>query len=144
MKFVEVKIMEQDCIFCKILRKEIPARIIYESENSLAFLDIGPVTKGHTVIIPKTHFYNFLDMPEDLMKNYFLDVKKVAKLVIDKVGSKGFNLIQNNFEIAGQIVPHFHIHIIPRYEGDKFPTFSKDPEQATSEKLDEIYDLFRE
>ncbi|MHA1776215.1 MAG: HIT family protein [Promethearchaeota archaeon] len=135
--------MEQDCIFCKIARKEIPARIIYESDNSIAFLDIAPATRGHTVVIPKVHFYNFLDMPVNLMKDFFLDVQKVSKLVLEKIGAKGFNLIQNNFEIAGQIVPHSHIHIIPRYENDKVPQFSKDPDQAIPEKLDEVYQFFQ-
>ncbi|MCF2138947.1 MAG: HIT family protein [Candidatus Lokiarchaeota archaeon] len=134
--------METDCIFCKIVKKEIPARIIYESNFSVAILDIAPATRGHTVVIPKKHFYNLIDMPKDIMGGFFEDIQKVSKLIMEKLKVKGFNLIQNNFEVAGQIVPHAHFHIVPRYENDNFPQFKKDPIQATSDKLDAIFKLF--
>lgn len=134
---------ESECIFCKIIKGQIPARTIYESQNVIAFLDIAPATAGHTVIVPKVHFYNLIDMPENIMGSFLLDVKKIGKLIMDKLKVEGFNLIQNNFEIAGQVVPHAHFHIIPRYKNDSIKNFKKDPKEATPEKLDEIFNLFK-
>ncbi|MHA1611346.1 MAG: HIT family protein [Promethearchaeota archaeon] len=130
---------EQVCIFCKIIQKEIPARIIFESKDVIAFLDIAPATKGHTVVVPKPHFNNLTDMPEEIMENVFKDLKQVGKLLMEKLNVEGFNLIQNNFEIAGQVVPHAHFHIIPRYEGDKIRNLQKNPKQAVPENIDIVF-----
>lgn len=109
----------QDCIFCKIARKKIPVEFVEETENFVAFPDAKPRTKGHTLIIPKKHFVNFLDMPSDLGSELSDIIKKVAEKRL-KQGAKGFNIVMNNFPDAGQVVMHAHMHIIPRISGDGF------------------------
>ena len=105
-----------DCIFCKIISKEIPSEIVYEDENTLAFLDINPINVGHTLVIPKTHHENIFDMPEDVLSKTVLVLRKVARSV-DKI-SDGINVGQNNRLAANQLVNHFHFHVIPRFEND--------------------------
>lgn len=111
--------MSDDCIFCKIARGEIKTEKVEESENFYAFPDAHPRTRGHTLIIPKKHFVNFLDLPSDLGSELSSIIKKVAEKRL-KQGSKGFNIVMNNFSDAGQAVMHAHIHIIPRVKGDGF------------------------
>ena len=139
MDYCDSIMSDGDCLFCKIIKKEIPARIIFESENSIAFLDIAPATRGHTVVVPKQHFLNLIDMPQEIMGPILQDLQQIAQMVMKKLGINGFNLIQNNFEVAGQVVKHAHFHIIPRYKGDKLPHFRKDPDEATAERIDEVY-----
>jgi len=110
--------MENDCVFCKIVNGEIPFSKVYEDDKILAFLDISPVNKGHVLVIPKKHFETLLDVPDDLLGDIMIAIKKIAKAVIEVAGTDGFNLMQSNKKIAGQVVPHFHMHIIPRIEGD--------------------------
>lgn len=107
-----------DCIFCKIAKKEIKADIVYESANFLAFPDSNPCSKGHTLIIPKKHFVNYIDMPAVLGTELLETIKKVAEIRF-KEGAEGFNVIVNNGEIAGQVVMHSHTHVIPRKKGEK-------------------------
>ncbi len=113
------------CIFCKIAKKDVEALVIYEDERVMAFLDIRPLSKGHTLIIPKEHYESLLDVPEDLMG----DILKVIKVVCEKLkrlGAKGFNIVTNIGEVAGQEVMHAHIHVIPRYSKEEKPiTFGK-------------------
>jgi histidine triad (HIT) family protein len=106
-----------DCIFCKIARKEIKAEILEESQNFIAFLDAHPKAKGHTLIIPKKHFTNLMDLPSDLASEMMDMIKKVAEKRI-KEGAEGFNIVSNNFPAAGQVVMHTHIHLLPRKSGD--------------------------
>lgn len=108
----------EDCIFCKIVKGEIPCTKVYEDETTLAFLDISPVNKGHTLVIPKEHHELLTEMPEELLKKTILTVQKVAK-AIDNI-SNGINIQQNNKKVAGQVVPHVHFHIIPRLKDDGF------------------------
>ena len=110
--------MENDCIFCKIISGAIPCSKVYEDEKILAFLDLGPVNKGHTLIVPKKHFETLLDMPDKLLAELIKATKKVAKAVIKVTRTDGFNLMQSNKPTAGQVVPHFHLHIIPRHKED--------------------------
>lgn len=107
-----------DCIFCKIARKEIPVEIIYETENFIAFPDAHPKVKGHTLIIPKKHYTNIMDMPDSLGSELLEIVKKVGEKRI-KEKAEGFNLINNCGEAAGQIVMHVHFHLMPRKKGEK-------------------------
>lgn len=109
--------MMENCIFCKIARGEIPSKIVYESENFLAFLDVHPVTRGHTLIIPKKHFVNFLDLPSSLGQELCDVIKKVAEISF-KNGAEGFNILMRNGKSAGQEVSHAHFHIVPRKKGD--------------------------
>ncbi len=104
------------CIFCKISNKEIPAEIIYEDANVMAFLDINPRFKGHALVIPRIHFERLDQLPDEMISHLFMVVKRVAKTLVDELGAKGYNILSNNGKVAGQVVPHVHIHIIPRYE----------------------------
>ncbi len=109
---------KDECIFCKIARKEIKAEIVYESENFIAFPDVNPCGKGHTLIIPKKHFINLIDLPAVLGDELLETMKKVAEIRI-KEGAEGFNIIINNGASAGQVVMHSHTHLIPRKKGEK-------------------------
>ena len=109
----------ENCIFCKIINKEIPASVIYEDADTLAFLDISPVNLGHTLVIPKKHFKNILETPEDVMAHMMKIVKKVSH-GLEALKPDGINIKMNNREAAGQDVFHSHIHIIPRFTGDGF------------------------
>jgi len=107
-----------DCIFCKIIKGEIPSFKIYEDENVLAFLDIAPVNPGHTLIVPKKHFTNLEEIPEGELARLVVAIKRVGKAIKDGLGVEGYNVTENNGSIAGQIVPHLHFHVIPRRQGD--------------------------
>lgn len=110
--------MSEKTLFEKIAAHEIPAEIIYEDAHTVAFLDIKPVNQGHTLVIPKKHFENVLEMPEDEIAYLMSTIKKVAEALKTALGAQGVNLIFNNGSIAGQIVFHTHAHVIPRFEGD--------------------------
>lgn len=107
-----------NCVFCKIVKKEISAKIISESNNFLAILDAHPQTKGHTLIIPKKHFITLLDIPNKLGEELLQFTKKIAFEILENKSGDGFNIVMNNLEPAGQVVKHAHIHIIPRKEDD--------------------------
>jgi len=107
-----------DCIFCKIIKGEIPCDKIFEDKNTIAFLDINPVNKGHTLVVPKKHFETIFDTPDDVLSNLMKAVKKVSNEVLDGVEADGINLGVNNLRAAGQLVPHVHFHVIPRFNGD--------------------------
>lgn len=106
------------CIFCKIVNHEIPSSIVYEDDDVLAFLDISQVTKGHTLVIPKKHYANFMECDLEVMKHVMEVAQKLAKQIMDATGAKGMNILSNVNEVAGQSVPHFHVHLIPRYGED--------------------------
>lgn len=105
------------CIFCKIIDKEIPCYKIYEDNDFLAFLDISQATIGHTLVVPKKHYSNIFELNDD--SSIMNVVIKIAKVLKDSLGVEDLNIVNNNGPLAGQTVNHFHIHLIPRYEGDK-------------------------
>lgn len=105
-----------DCIFCKIAAKQIPSLIIYESEGFLAFLDINPRARGHTIIVPKYHYENLNEMTDEDVSALFRLVKRVSMVLKQKLNADGFNIFINNGKAAGQVMPHMHVHIMPRYE----------------------------
>jgi histidine triad (HIT) family protein len=107
-----------NCIFCKIVSGEIPSYKVYEDEKTVAFLDIAPVAPGHTLVVTKSHYQNFEDITPDELNSLIQSVKTVGKLLTDSLKLKGYNVTVNNGEIAGQVIPHIHFHIIPRAEGD--------------------------
>jgi len=109
---------EDSCIFCKILKGQIPSAKIYEDEKVYAFLDIMPVNPGHTLVIPKRHVKDFSEMSKQDMIDVFTAAQKVAKMVVEGVGAEGFNLGMNNGQAAGQAVFHAHLHIMPRFSND--------------------------
>jgi histidine triad (HIT) family protein len=107
-----------DCIFCKIIKGELPSVKVYENDKTVAFLDINPTNHGHILVVPKEHFENLLDGGDEILKEIMLTIRKMAWAVTRALDLKGFNVIQNNGRAAGQIVPHLHWHIIPRFEND--------------------------
>ena len=107
-----------ECVFCKIVKKEIPADIVFENDHILAFLDINPVNAGHTLIVPKQHCTDLLDTPDDIIKDMMVHTKKVAKAAVAAVKANGFNIGINTKPAAGQVVFHTHLHIIPRFSND--------------------------
>ena len=108
----------EDCLFCKIIAGNIPANKIYENDRVVAFLDILPVNPGHILVLPKEHFENLLDLPEELAVAMILATKKIARAVVEALGLEAFNININNGREAGQTVAHSHFHIIPRFAGD--------------------------
>ena len=108
-----------DGIFCKIAGGEIPSATLYEDENFRVILDLGPAAKGHALILPKQHFANLYEIPEELAAKAMVLAKKMATAMKEALNCDGFNIVQNNGEAAGQTVFHFHMHLIPRYEGDQ-------------------------
>ena len=108
----------KDCIFCKIVAKEIPNYTVYEDNHVLAFLDIHPRTKGHTIVIPKVHAETIFDFNEEIAKDLLPAVKKTAERIEHVLQPDGYNIGWNHGDIGGQEVPHLHIHIMPRWEGD--------------------------
>ena len=109
---------EQDCIFCKIIKKELPCAKVYEDDATIAFLDIGPVNHGHVLVIPKRHSETLFHMDERDALNCMKTTQLVADAVKKATNADGINILMNNFKAAGQIVPHAHIHIIPRFKDD--------------------------
>ncbi len=107
--------MAEECIFCTIVSGKIPSIKIYEDEKHLAFLDINPRNPGHTLVIPKKHYEVILDMPEAEAGKLFEIVKKMSVNVKNGTKAEGISVVQNNYKIAGQVVPHVHFHVIPRF-----------------------------
>lgn len=106
------------CIFCKLAANEIPSAKVYEDDEFIAFLDIKPVNLGHTLVISKQHYENLEPVPPEVAGKFFQVVQKVAKAVVQATGVEGFNLGLNNGEVAGQVIFHLHMHIMPRQSGD--------------------------
>ena len=127
---------DNTCIFCRIAQKQVPASLIYEDEKALAFLDVRPLNEGHTLIIPKAHYETVFDIPQELITYLHGITKRVALAVKKATEADGISIIQQNGEAAGQEVFHLHVHVIPRYEGKKLPSFS-DVKEADREKLNQ-------
>ncbi len=128
-----------NCLFCQIARKEIPAKIIKETENSLAFLDINPVSPGHCLVIPKKHYADLLELPDDQLLDFFKTVKEVVRLLKDKLNPDGFNIGCNNGRSAGQVIDHLHFNIITRYQNDGGKDIQSIVSNPPKESLEEIY-----
>jgi histidine triad (HIT) family protein len=117
----------KDCVFCKIVRREEPAIIIYEDDKVLAFLDFKPFAEGHTLVIPKKHYECIYDISNKELANLSVAVKKVSTMVKQAVSADGISIAQNNGEAAEQHIFHIHFHIIPRFFGKKPLTYDKAP-----------------
>jgi len=117
--------LDQDasCVFCRIVRKEIPAEIIAETNDTLTFVDTQPNNFGHSLVIPKKHFDNIYSIPDNLVAKLFQEVKRVSVAVKGAMKAEGVNVYMNNESAAGQVVFHTHIHIIPRFKTDRFKKF---------------------
>ena len=132
-----------DCIFCKIANGEIPSATLYEDEEFRVILDLGPASKGHALILPKEHYANVIALPEEVTAKAFILAKKMAAKMMEVLHCDGVNVVQNNGEAAGQTVFHFHIHLIPRYEGDGAGVTWK-PGELSDEVRDEILKKIKE
>ena len=132
--------MKNDCVFCAIAAGEIPSFKVYEDDLVLAYLDINPCSKGHTLVIPKAHTTGLLDTSDEMLAALLARVKKVAARLREVLSCDGFNILQNNGAAAGQSVFHVHFHIVPRYEGGKALSFTSqkgdmDALKALAERL---------
>ncbi|MHC5060020.1 MAG: HIT family protein [Planctomycetota bacterium] len=123
-----------DCIFCKIINGDIPCNKIYEDEAVLAFLDIGPVSDGHSLVVPKAHYEKLHQCPPEVLGNVISCVGRLCEVIADAMGAAGYNVLCNNGRVAGQLVGHVHFHIIPRKEGDevfnRWPAYEYDKGRA--------------
>ena len=127
-----------ECIFCQIVSGQIPSSKVYEDEEVLAFLDITQVTTGHTLVIPKKHYRNVLEMDAEAASSLFARVPKIAKQLQEKLGASGVNIINNNEEAAGQTVFHTHVHLLPRFgesDGLKLTFETHEPDFAALAQL---------
>lgn len=132
---------DENCIFCKILNGDIPSAKLYEDEDFVIILDVGPATFGHALIIPKNHYANLYEMPEEMLAKSIGLAKVWGEKLVKALGADGLNLVQNNDPAAGQTVFHYHLHLIPRYKDDAVGdlwnpgTLSDEQRQAILEKL---------
>ena len=133
---------DNNCIFCKIAKGEIPSKTIEENDLFRVVLDVGPATKGHALILPKEHYANLYELPEDMAAEALKLAQKVALKMKDRLQCDGVNIVQNNEEAAGQTVFHFHMHVIPRYKEDGQAIGWK-PGQVTSEELEAVCELLK-
>ena len=133
---------KDDCIFCKIANGEIPSKTLYEDEDFRVILDLGPATRGHALILPKEHADNLYELPEETAARVFVLAKKMAAKMTEKLHCDGLNIVQNNGEVAGQTVHHFHMHVIPRHAGDDVQVTWKQGE-TESESLKALADAIR-
>jgi len=112
--------MANTCIFCKIIAGELPSYKIYEDDKIMAFLDIAPVNKGHALVIPKEHYEDTLETPDELLKHMAVTIKKISKAIMKITGARACNIGMNNGAESGQVVFHTHWHIMPRFENDGY------------------------
>lgn len=129
--------MQDSCIFCKIANGMIPSKTIYEDADFRVILDLGPATKGHALILPKQHSGNLYELPDETAEKVMVLAKKMAVRMTEKLQCDGFNIVQNNGEVAGQTVMHYHLHLIPRYQDDGQKILWK-PTEVTQEELEQI------
>ena len=123
------------CVFCRIVRGEVPASVVYEDEGVLAFLDIRPANEGHTLVIPKRHYAHIWELPDDEVARIFIAAKKIAEALREALGAAGIRIVQLNGRAAGQEIFHLHIHVIPYYAEGKRPLGRK---AATRTELDRL------
>lgn len=136
----------ENCLFCKIVKGDIPSVKIFEDDNIVVFLDISQVTKGHTLVIPKKHFSNVYELDEETISSIYRPIPKLAKAIKNAFHAKGINIVNNNDEQAGQTVFHYHIHIIPRYdENDGFRAiFTNNMDKYSKEDLEVIANIIKD
>lgn len=136
--------MKKDgCIFCMLANGDIPTNTLYEDEMFRVILDVAPATKGHALILPKEHADNLYELPENVVVRTLPLAQKMAARMTEKLGCDGLNLVQNNGEAAGQTVKHFHLHLVPRYEGEE-EIIKWTPGNPSKEELEAIKNLIAE
>lgn len=122
---------KEGCVFCQIAAGRIPSSRLYEDEDFIAFMDIAPQTEGHFLLVSKKHYETLADMPDELLAKALPLAKKLARAAVSGLDVEGFNLVQNNGSVAGQIVPHWHLHIIPRRDPNEVPLKAGAPADLT-------------
>lgn len=132
-----------DCIFCKIINKEIDSKIIYEDNQNLAFLDIHPHAPGHTVVIPKKHTKTILELDASEIKDLFMTLKNTLEIIQKALNPDGFTIGINHGESAGQAIPHLHIHLIPRFKNDGGGSIHSVVLNKPKESIEEIYNKIK-
>ena len=137
---VENKMRDDNCIFCKLATGVFPTNSIYEDDEFNVILDLSPATRGHALILPKDHYKNLYEIPDETAAKAMKLAKKMAIKMTEKLQADGFNLVQNNNEVAGQTVFHFHMHLIPRYNDDG-QTINWIPGKPSEEELSEVKNL---
>lgn len=133
----------EDCIFCRIAEGDSEANIVYENEDGLAFLDINPLTDGHTVVIPRNHYHKFSKIPTGELSGIFEIAQQVSDAIREGLDAGGCNIGINDGEVAGQAVPHTHVHLIPRRRGDGARSFHDMLDAETSEDLQTIQEKIK-
>ena len=116
---------DKSCIFCRIVRKQAPASVVYEDDAVIAFLDIRPLNVGHTLVIPKAHYVDAFDTPEEQISQVHKISKRIASAVKKATGADGVSIIQQNGKAAGQDILHLHVHVVPRFEGQRLAGFNE-------------------
>jgi histidine triad (HIT) family protein len=132
--------MTEGCVFCQIIHKEAPASIVYEDEQVVAFLSNRPVNEGHTLVVPKKHYVNIYDIPEEDACYLYKIAKRIAKAVRDAMAAEGIRIVQNNGEAAGQVIFHLHVHVIPLKPHEGF-SHGKAYRNPTSPRYPEALEL---
>lgn len=127
----------ENCVFCNLANGIWDSATLYEDDDFRVILDLGPASKGHALILPKTHYANIYEIPEELAAKAIVLAKKMAGIMTEALGCDGFNIVQNNGEAAGQTVFHFHMHLIPRYKDDKagFGWNTGELDEATKQEI---------
>lgn len=123
----------ESCLFCRIITNTLPSYKVYETDDVLAFLDIHPVHPGHMLLVPKTHAETIIDLSPEALTTWLQEVPKLAKALVESTGCEGYNLLQNNGAAAGQVIPHVHLHLIPRWSADglhHWPNQTLTPEEG--------------
>ncbi len=136
----------EHCVFCKIVNGQIDSAKVYEDEDTLAFLDINPFTKGHCLVIPKQHSENIFDIDEETLKKVTVVTKHISKKIKNVLRADGIRISQSNGREAGQAIFHFHLHIIPRYKNDGVSmseTITTHPPKADSEELKKLAETIK-
>lgn len=131
-------------IFEKIVNREIPATIVYEDDDTLAFMDMGPIVKGHTLVIPKNCYNSITETPDDVLAKLIQVAKRIAAAQMQSLGADGVNIMQNNGEAAGQVVPHIHIHVIPRFKNDGHHWNWNAKSYESPEEMEDLAEKIRE
>lgn len=131
-----------NCIFCKIANGEIPSNTVYEDDNFRVILDIAPANPGHCLILPKKHTTNIFEIDSELLGKAHMLAKKIASALKAALNAEGINILQNNGEAAGQSVSHYHIHVIPRHQGDNV-TLNKEGKSLSSDEFSAIVDKIK-
>jgi len=128
----------EECVFCKIVGGEVKAEKIYETEDAVAFLDINPRAPGHTLVIPKKHAESLADLEDELVAGVFKAVKSVMKMLKKTIRPDAFTIGINDGKVAGQVIPHLHVNVIPRFKGDKGKSIHSVVDNPPSEEISEI------